>query len=198
MKSCSAADILFSKTRQSILALLYLNPEKNFYTNEIIRHAQCGTGAVQRELQKLCEVYLITTTQVGNQKQYKANPSSPLFTDLQNIIIKTFGLANILKEALCSVNKQIIIAFIYGSIATNNINAKSDIDLMIISDTLSYADIFPLLTQPEEKLGRPINPTFYSKKDWKKKRDTKNNFIASIIEKPKVFLIGDQDDLNKL
>lgn len=198
MKNDPLANILFSKTRQSVLALLFLHPEKQFYTNEIIRHAQCGTGAVQRELQKLCEANLITTTQAGNQKQYKANQSSPLFIDLQNIIIKTFGIADILEKALSSVSKQIIIAFIYGSIAASETKTSSDIDLMIISDTLSYADIFPLLTLPEEKLARPINPTFYSQKEWKNKRDSENNFVGSVIEKPKIFLIGDQDDLNKL
>ena len=192
------ANILFSKTRQSVLSLLYLHPEKKFYTNEIIRHAQCGTGAVQRELQNLSEAELITVEQIGNQKQYQANQSSPLFIDLQNIIIKTFGLGNVLNEALLPINNHIKIAFIYGSIASNETKAKSDIDLMIISDTLSYADIFPLLTIPEEKLGRPINPTFYSQIEWANKRQTKNNFVCSVIDKPKIFLIGDQDALDKL
>lgn len=192
------ANILFSKTRQSVLSLLYLHPEKKFYTNEIIRHAQCGTGAVQRELQNLSEAELITVEQIGNQKQYQANQSSPLFIDLQNIIIKTFGLGNVLNEALLPINNHIKIAFIYGSIASNETKAKSNIDLMIISDTLSYADIFPLLTIPEEKLGRPINPTFYSLIEWANKRQTKNNFVCSVIDKPKIFLIGDQDDLDKL
>lgn len=193
-----ATNLLFSKTRQSVLALLYLHPEKKFYTNEIIRHAQCGTGAVQRELQNLCEAELITVEKIGNQKQYQANQSSPLFTDLQNIIIKTFGLGYTLQETLSPIKNQIIISFIYGSIASNNTKAKSDIDLMIISDTLTYADIFPILASPEEKLGRPINPTFYSQTEWRSKKQAKNSFVCSVIDRPKIFLIGDQDDLNKL
>ncbi len=198
MKNYAFANILFSKTRQSVLALLYLHPEKKFYTNEIIRYAQCGTGAVQRELQKLCEAGLIMVEKIGNQKQYRANQSSPLFIDLQNIIIKTFGVGDVLREALFSVKNEIKIAFVYGSIASNEIKTKSDIDLMIISDALSYADIFPLLISPEEKLGRPINPTFYSQKEWSSKRNSENNFVQSVIARPKIFLIGDLDDLNKL
>lgn len=96
---CDAA-ISVKRPTQSVLALLYLHPEKKFYTNEIIRHAQCGTGTVQRELQNLFEAELITVEKIGNQKQYQANQSSPLFTDLQNIIIKTFGVGDVLKEAL--------------------------------------------------------------------------------------------------
>ena len=188
---------LFPKVRQRVLQLLYGKPDQLFYTNEIIRLSDSGTGAVQRELVKLSDIGLIKSEVFGNQKRYQANQSSPLFVDLRNIILKTFGLSDILREALTPLTAQIQFAFIYGSIASGQDTAKSDIDLMVISDTLTYAEIFPLLEKPQKKLGRQINPAFYSKMDWIKKHKSKNHFVLQVIQKPKIFLIGMENEFKK-
>src|SRR3990167_4343429 len=109
---------LFSKVRQRVLGLLYEKPDQLFYTNEIIRLSDSGTGAVQRELRKLLMGDLITAQSFGNQKRYRANTNSPLFVDLRNIILKTTGSAGIIQKALTPISKEIQYAFIYGSIAS--------------------------------------------------------------------------------
>ena len=189
---------LFSKVRQRVLGLLYEKPDQLFYTNEIIRLSDSGTGAVQRELKKLLAADLITVQSFGNQIRYQANTHSPLFMDLRNIILKTTGLASIIQKALIPVSNEMQYAFIYGSIASGKESAKSDIDLMIISDTLTYADIFSILEAPSKKLGRAINPTFYTKHDWIKKKQNKNNFIMQVEQQSKIFLIGNKDEFEKL
>jgi predicted nucleotidyltransferase len=194
----SLSDALFSKVRQRVLALLYSQPDSSFHTNEIIRTTHSGTGAVQRELEKLAAAGLITKTHIGNQKHYQANRGTPLFSELRGIILKTFGLADILRQTLKPITTQIHIAFIYGSIAKQEDTAKSDIDLMLVSDNLTYADLFQLLEKAEKKLGRPINPTFYSPSEWTRKWKKGNNFLARLAEQPKIFLIGTEDDLIKL
>lgn len=196
-KKTNAIHALFPKVRQRVLQLLYGKPDQLFYTNEIIRLTDSGTGAVQRELAKLSDMQLIKSEIFGNQKRYQADQSSPLFSDLRNIILKTFGLSDILREALTPIAAQIQFAFIYGSIASNQDTTKSDIDLMIISDTLTYAEIFPLLEEPQIKLGRQINPTFYSEEDWIKKCKGKNHFALQVIQKPKIFIIGTEDEFKK-
>ena len=115
--SPNLSNALFSKVRQCVLALLYGQADRSFHTNEIIRLTHSGTGAVQRELEKLAAVGLITTQSIGNQKHYTANCTSPLFKELRSIVLKTFGLADVLREALAPIASQIHIAFIYGSIA---------------------------------------------------------------------------------
>src|SRR5580698_8448852 len=117
IKKIGLSNVLFSKTQQHVLALLFGQPDSDFYTNEIIRLTQSGTGAVQRELAKLSNAGLIIIKPFGNQKRYQANRDSPLFAELRSIILKTFGLADILKEALKSQLKNIDFAFVYGSIA---------------------------------------------------------------------------------
>lgn len=191
----SISNALFSKAQQHILGLLYSQPDKDFYTNEIIRLSKSGTGAVQRELTKLTAAGLVTIKQVGNQKHYQANRATPLFSELRGLVVKTFGLADIVRDAIHPVAKQIHIAFIYGSIAKQEDTATSDIDLMIISDTLSYAELFKLLEETEIQLGRKINPSFYSRSEWAKKHKGSNHFITSLTKQPKIFLIGTEDEL---
>lgn len=125
----SLSNALFSKVRQCVLALLYGQPDRSFHTNEIIRLTHSGTGAVQRELEKLAAVGLITTQSIGNQKHHKTNCASPLFSELRGIVLKTFGLADVLRQALAPIASQIHIAFIYGSIAKQENTASSDVDM---------------------------------------------------------------------
>ncbi len=113
-------------------------------------------------------------------------------------MLKTFGLADILRETLKPIKNQIKVAFIYGSIAKQEDTAHSDIDLMLIGNNLTYADIFKLLEKTELQLGRKINPTFYSISDWSRKNKKSSHFIRKIIEQPKIFLIGTGSELVEL
>lgn len=199
VKSKSLASIFFSKVQQAVLKLLYLNQNSDFHTNEIIRLSHSGTGAVQRELEKLAQAGLIIVKQIGNQKRYQANQALPFYSELRSIIIKTIGLADVLSQELKrSLATQIKIAFIYGSFAKQTDTAESDIDLMLIGDDLTYAEIFPILNVIELDLGRKINPTFYSPIEWGRKYRDDNCFISRVIEQPKIFLIGTEDELKKL
>ena len=109
------SDALFSKVRQRVLGLLYGQPDSDFHTNEIIRLTDSGTGAVQRELESLTGAGSIIVKQVGNQKRYQANRDTPFFVELRSIVLKTFGLADVLRKTLKPIAKQIHLAFIYGS-----------------------------------------------------------------------------------
>ncbi len=191
------SNVLFSKVQQRVLGILYFQPDRSFHTNEIIRLSDCGTGSVQRELAKLYSVGLVTMKLIGNQKHYQANPVNPLFTELRSIILKTFGLADIVKQGLKPFASQILLAFIYGSVAKQEDTANSDIDVLVLSDSISYADLFPYLEKIEAQLGRRINPTCYNPNEWTSKLKANNNFIKQIINQPKIFLIGSADELRK-
>jgi predicted nucleotidyltransferase len=193
------SNVLFSETQKNILKLLYFNQNSDFHTNEIIRFSQSGTGAVQRELEKLTRAGLITVKQIGNQKRYQANQALSYYSELRSIIIKTFGLGDILNQELKRLfPTQIKIAFIYGSFAKQVDNPTSDIDLMLIAEDLTYADTFQVLNVIESTLGRKINPTFYSPSEWGRKYKEDNNFILGVLAQPKIFLIGTEDELTKL
>lgn len=191
----SLADALFSATQQKVLGMLFGQPDRSFYATELINMLGVGSGAVQRELARLAESGLVTVRKLGTQKHYQADPNSPIYAELCGIIVKTVGLAEPLRNALQPFAERIRAAFIYGSVAQGADTAKSDIDLMLICENLSYADVFEALQAAEARLGRPVNPTLYSPTEWAEKRKAGNGFAAKVDKRPKLFLIGADQDL---
>jgi predicted nucleotidyltransferase len=189
------ADALFTKVQQRVLAVLFGNPGRSFYANEIIALAGSGTGAVQRELARLEAAGLATVKRVGNQKHYQANAAAPVFTELRGLVLKTVGLADVLRAALAPLAAQIHNAFVYGSVAKGEDTAQSDIDLMVISDTLTYADLFSALEAAGGQLGRSVNPTVYSTQELTKRRQADNTFIQRVWSQPKLWVIGGADGI---
>jgi len=190
--SSGLADALFSKVQQRVLAVLFGNPGRSFYANEIIGLARSGTGAVQRELARLEASGLVTVTRVGQQKHYQANPGSPLFEELRALALKTFALADVLRAALEPIAKEIRAAFVYGSIAKAQDTVASDIDVLVISDSLAYAALFAALEGASAQLGRKVAPTIYSSKELAKRVKAENAFVTRILNQPKLWLIGDE------
>ena len=191
----SLAEALFTKTQQRVLGLLFAQPDQSFYATELIKRAGTGSGAAQRELAKLEDSGLITAKRVGNQKHYQANQGSPLFNELHGIMLKTVGLAEPLRRALAPLTKEIKAAFVYGSIAKGTDRGQSDIDLMIVSDTLTYGDLFGALEGASAALGRKINPTVYTGPELARRVKAKNGFMTRILEQPQVWVIGSKHDL---
>lgn len=191
----SLADALFSNTQQRMLAYLFGQPERSFFSTELIRLAGGGSGAVQRELVRLADSGLVTVTRVGTQKHFQANPKAPIFAELCGIAQKTVGLAEPLRAALAPLAKRIVSAFVFGSVAKRSDTATSDIDVMVISDSVDYADVFAALQSAEAKLGRTVNPTVYTLADWRKRQKASNAFVVKVAAQPKVFLIGTEEDL---
>jgi predicted nucleotidyltransferase len=186
---------LLTKTQQRILGALFGQPERSFYASELIRDAGTGSGAAQRELAKLEDSGLLVTRRIGNQKHYQANEASPLFPDLRNIITKTVGLVEPLRDALKPIASNIRMAFVYGSVAKGTDRATSDIDLMIVSDTLTYGDVFITLDKVSRALGRTVNPTVYTTAEFSKRTKNDNAFIDRVVEGPKISVIGAADAL---
>ena len=191
----SLADALFSGTRQRVLALLFGQPDRSYYATEIISLAGAGSGAVQRELARLAHSGLVTARAVGNQKHYQANPESPVYVELCAIVRKTVGLAEPLRAALAPLAARIRAAFVYGSVAKRKDTAGSDIDVLLISDDLSYADLYATLETLSGTLGRVVNPTIYTRHELAKRVAKKEAFVTRVLAQPKLWLIGGEDDL---
>src|SRR5687767_6746146 len=162
LPSAGIGGALFTKGQQRVLGVLFGNPNRTFYANEIIALARSGTGAVQRELARLEGAGLVTVTRVGKQKHYRANADSPVFAELRALILKTSGLADVLRAALAPLEGEIRAAFVYGSVAKSEDTASSDIDLMVVSETIDYSDLFAALEEASGNLGRTVNPTVYT------------------------------------
>jgi len=198
LQATTIADALFTKTQQKVMGLLFGKPGTSFYLNEIVRLAGMGKGTIKRELEKMTQADLLTVKRIGNQTHYQANPVSPIYNELVSISRKTFGLVDIIRQALQADGSSLFkgsiqYAFIYGSIAKGEDTAQSDIDLMIIGDDIAYTDMMNLLIPIEKELQRPINPSIYTFEDFKKKLDEKNNFIVRVLGQEKINVIGDAD-----
>ena len=191
----SLADALFSGTQQRVLGLLFGQPERSFYATELITLAGVGSGAVQRELASLSQSGLVTVKAVGNQKHYQANPASPIYNELCGMVRKTVGLAEPLRAALAPLARQIKAAFVYGSIAKKEDTATSDIDLMLVSDTLTFGDTILALQAATELLGREVNPNILTQQNFAKRLAEDGSFVSRVMSQPKVWLIGGEHDL---
>jgi len=192
----SLADALFSGTQQRVLGLLFGQPERSFYATELINLAGVGSGAVQRELARLLRSGLVTVKPVGNQKHYQANPASPIYEELCGMVRKTVGLAEPLRAALAPLATQIKAAFVYGSVAKKQDTASSDIDLMLVSDTLTFADTILALQAATELLGREVNPNIFTLQDFGKRLKEGGSFVSRVMAQPKLWLIGGEHELS--
>jgi predicted nucleotidyltransferase len=191
----NAAAALFSPALQRVLALLYGQPRRRFQSGEIIRLVGSGTGATHRVLTRLADAGLVTVARVGNQKHYQANSDSPVFTELQGLVVKTIGVVEPLRRALAPLAKKIHAAFVYGSVAKGTERAHSDVDLMVITDSLTYPDVYGALHQVETLLARQVNANVMTRGDWRAKRSRAGTFAGRIARLPHLFVIGSDDDI---
>jgi predicted nucleotidyltransferase len=194
-RSVGLADALFPRVQQRVLGLLYGQPDRTFHGAEVIRLVGSGTGAVHRILTTLTGAGLVTVTAIGNQKHYQANRQSPIFRELRGLVLKTVGVVNPVRQALTGLASDIHAAFVYGSVARGTDTARSDIDLMVITDRLSYPDLFQALQSAERLLARPVNPNVMTPAEWRAKRARPGTFAARIARQPRLFIIGSESDL---
>lgn len=188
---------LFGKTRQAVLALLYGREDSSFYTKQILDAVKSGRGTVQRELKSLTDNGIITRKVEGRQVYYRANAQCPIFNELKSIVRKTFGVADVIRQALATMEDKIRVAFIFGSIASSADDRRSDIDVMIVG-AISFGDTVELLSTAEEKLGREVNVVVYPISEFKQKAREDHYFVKTVLDGEKIFLIGDEHELARL
>ncbi|MCG7994875.1 MAG: nucleotidyltransferase domain-containing protein [Candidatus Thiodiazotropha taylori] len=184
------ADALFTTTQQKVLGLLYSSPERSFYTKQIIRTTGMGVATIKRELDRMLAAGIIDMTKLGNQHHYQADKSCPIYEELSGIVKKTFGITDVIREALSPFTDQIDWAFIFGSVASGRENASSDIDLMIIGDA-DFSELVAALYPVQEALGREINPKIFRRDEWMLKREGQDTFVIEVLAKPRMDVIGD-------
>lgn len=194
-KPVSLASALFSRVQLRVLGIVIGQPDQNFQITEIIQLAGSGRGAVQRELENLSAAGIVTAKSNKRRKTYQANKDAPIFEELHSIILKTVGLLEPLKLALNPYKSKIDLAFVYGSVAKGADTAKSDIDLIIIGQGLSYSELYGSLQKAEKVLLRPINPSLMTLNEWKRKLADKNPFLTKILQQPKLFVFGTENEL---
>ena len=191
----SIAAALFSDSQSRLLQWVFGQPERGFHLSELRRLTGLGSASLQRELNRLAKAGLVHSERVGNLRRFQANAKSPVYRELVGLTRKTLGIEPMLRAALKPLTRNLQTAFVYGSVAKRQDTAASDIDLMLISDKLSYADVFAVLEEVGARLGRPVNPTLMTRKDLAKHIAGDSAFVTRVLSQPKLWLIGSENAL---
>jgi uncharacterized protein len=190
------AEILSSNIRAEIFRNLFGVEKQSLHLREIERRTGFAVGTVQQEIKKLQRLDIITRIKDGNRINYKANTDHPLYPEIRNLVLKTSGLVNLLKNAL-SAEPKIRIAFVFGSFARKEEKAVSDVDLMVIGD-IGLRKLTGLLMDVSEKLGREINPYRLTESEFITRKKEKDHFIQEVLMSPKIFITGAEDELKRM
>ncbi len=191
------ATALLGSARAAVLAALLLRPDEQFHVREIARLTGVSPGSLHRELRSLTDLGLLKRQEEGRHVYYGADIGSPIFGELSGLLRKTTGVAQAVGDALNPLAPSVKLAFIYGSIADGTANRFSDIDLMIIGDA-AFAEVVRALHEIQPPLGREINPTVMSVREFKAAATNSEGFVPTVLRGPKVWLIGGDDELGQL
>jgi predicted nucleotidyltransferase len=186
---------LFGATRQAVLRLLFGHADRRFYQRQIIGSLRLGSGTVQRELERLVGAGILTRSVEGRQTYFQSNRECAVFEELHGLIRKTFGIAEALRAGLAALAAQIQLAFIYGSVVTGAETAGSDVDVMVVGERVSVQDVVSALADAQRGLGREVNPSVYRTEEFCRKLAQAHHFLSSVVSGPKIFLIGDENEL---
>lgn len=189
----SLSELLFpNRYRRQVLALLLMQPDQKMHLRELARQTQAAPGTLKKELDALCRVGLLTSERVGNQVHFQANQGHPVFAELQALVRKTTGLADVLRRALQPLGEQVALALVFGSMASGSAHAGSDVDLLVVGSA-SFAQVVEATYAAQSQLGRDINPKVMTPVEWAGRRAEGNPFVQELLAKPHILLIGSLD-----
>lgn len=180
-----------------VLALFLTQPDEEYYQRSLAEKTGYSLAQVQYALERIEEAGLVTKKKSGNRLYYKAQRSHPAFEDLKRAFLKTVALGDVIREALQPLKERVQFAFVFGSIATGEEHAESDIDLFLLGD-VSLRDIADAIADLSEKLGREVNPVNYTQVSFVERLKESNRFAQELLTTPKIWLLGNEDDFRKL
>jgi DNA-binding transcriptional ArsR family regulator len=196
MRKKTLIDALFPKTRQAVLAITIMQPDRWWFLADLARRIGVPSSSLQRELDSLVRAGILLRRQDGRQVYFRPDPQCPVLDDLQGLMLKTRGLVDVLRNMLAPFQKDIRTAFVYGSRARCEAVSASDVDLLIIGDVL-MTDLASAIPKAEERLARQINPTLFSPEEFAKKIREGNHFLQTVLNGKKLFVLGSENDLAK-
>lgn len=197
MRTSHSIDALLSRTTQGVLAAILLEREKPWYMSDLAKRLGKTPSTIQRPLESLVTAGILKRFTEGNLVYFERNLDCPFLPELQSLLVKTVGLADILRDLLQIATQRISVAFVYGSIARNEEVSGSDVDLFIIG-AATLVELTPILRKAEKQLGRPVNATIFSPEEFCDKLRRNNHFLRSVLAKEKIFVLGTAHGLEKL
>jgi len=159
---------LFPTLRVDVLAATLTQPDKWWYLSELAQFLRTTPSSLQREIEALVGGGILRQRHEGTRTYFKAETRSPLFPELRGLIEKTVGVLPTLQEVLAPLQADMDCAIIYGSVARSEEHTLSDVDLMVIG-SVGLAELTPALRKAETRLGREVDATSYSTREFRDK-----------------------------
>jgi predicted nucleotidyltransferase len=184
-----------SKLRAKALGWFFTHVDERFFVRQLESLLHQDPTNLSRELARLENLRILVSEREGRQKYFRVNKSSPIFEEMKGLVLKTAGVAGAVQSALEKVN-GIKYAFIYGSFARNIEKPESDVDLMVVGKA-RLDEVGDILSKIEQQLGRSVNIIFYSSREFQEKITLKDSFIRTVLNGPKIMLIGDVNEIKR-
>jgi len=187
----SIKDSLFTDSQSKVYAWIFGHPDRSYHLSELARLTGLASASLQREVNRMARAGLVLSEMVGNQRRISANMQSPVFEELYQLTRKTMGAEPLLRDALRPLSDRIALAMIYGSVAKGTDTAASDIDLLIVSDTVGLGNVLEHCHNVERQLGRKVNPNCYTLAEFNKRRQETDSFVQRVLAQPIICLFGE-------
>jgi predicted nucleotidyltransferase len=185
-----ATQALFTQPQSKVLEWVFGQPERWYHIQELIRLTSLASASLQREIKRLHEAGLVMEERIGNLRRVKANPNSPVFTDLISLVRKTLGAIPAMADALKPMASKLQVALVFGSVAKGTERAGSDVDVLLVSDSVQLADALALLLPLEAQLGRRIDVKLYTPAEFSARRAEAGSVVQRILAEPIALLHG--------
>lgn len=189
------ADVLTSKGRAEIFRLLFGLKQDDLYIREMERLSGLSVATIRSELIKLAELGLVVSRRDGNRVYYRAEKAHPLFPEIHGLVLKTVGLVDVLRSRLEGADLQV--AFVFGSIAQGREGAESDVDLFIVGE-VGLRKVSLLLDGVSDQVFREVNPFVIPVDEFRTRVRNKEHFVSSVLQGSKLYIIGDDAELEEL
>ncbi len=189
------AEILSSRVKAEIFRLLFGLSAKELHLRELERQSGLAVGTVRQELQRLVRLELVAARRDSNRVYYRANAQHPLYPEIHSLVLKTAGLADVLREALGQ--EEILVAFVFGSVARTEERAQSDVDLMVIGP-IGLRQLSRRLSAVSTQLGRVVNPHVMTVEEFRRRKAKRDHFLTRVLESPQIFVIGGKNALEAM
>jgi predicted nucleotidyltransferase len=177
-----------SETRRRLLAYYFTNPTAQLHVRELAAQLSVDHSNLSKELRRLETQGLLLSRVSGRQKYFELNRAYPLLEELRGIVMKTIGVGPVITAAIADIG-GIENAWMYGSFASGQQDAASDIDVLIIgtpdTETLAKA-----IRRVSKQLGREINYTVMSATELKRRRTRKDPFLENVWQGKRIALKG--------
>jgi predicted nucleotidyltransferase len=188
----SILPLLRSETQAGLLERIIAHPDQSYTVAELAELLEVTQMSVRRELDRMRRAGILEQQMVGRQGVYRASTASPLFTPLRDLVERSVGVEPLLREALEDVD-GVEAAPIIGSLARGNVDAESDIDLLVIGD-VDYPALVSKLMPLQRRVGREISIVWMRPGELRDALLHGSGFAAEIAASPRRALIGDLDD----